>query len=60
MEWTSEALGFLFNNPWKLNYDALMEVLEKWVKEGLPQESEYGGSSLSEAFIRKQQKCVVC
>lgn len=58
VEWTSEALGFLFNNPWKLNYDALMEVLEKWVKEGLPQESEYGGSSLSEALIRKQQKCV--
>jgi len=58
VEWTSEALGFLLNNPWTLNYEALMGVLEGWAKNGLPQESEYGRSSLSEALIRKQKKCV--
>lgn len=58
VEWTAEALGFLFNNPWKLNYEELVEVLEGWVREGLPQESAYGRASLSEALLRKQKKCV--
>lgn len=56
--WTPEAIGFLLNNPWRSNYDELIDVLEKWSQEGLPKESSYGRASLEDALLSKQRKCV--